>query len=661
MEFTQDGVFSEERLGQFVVQVPTISSDELGETVKKRFECHAETEGVVVLEHGEPAGIIMRNVLFQKMSSLYGNSLYMRRPASLLMDTSFEKADAEDSISKVGLQTAGRDQSKLYDFIAVYRQHTYLGVISIRQFLIDLSRRNEAQINILKEQQHKLICANEQELKLRKNLEYQSAAVRNLLNHADQGFLWFGGDLTIQSEVSDKCAGIFGRNIGGEQFLDLISGYFLEDQAQVFSLALESYFHQNSPVTDAVYLMLLPADCMIRGKNIHLQYRRIEWHQEKAVMVVMDDITEKVEMEKAMEADRYRQRLLLKAVTCQPQIRRMIEEFRELFSGGFRCFFPEHHDFHTHLEELFRTVHTYKGDFAQYGLGASSERLHLFEDELQSLFSREAESGMSELRELLSRMDADQILGQDLEVISEFLGKGYFDQSELVSVPKPKLLAIEERLSGEDPPDRAEVLELIRKLRRKPVRDCLLPYEDYVEYLCGRVRKSKPDFLVEGDEIEIDEDLYHGLLQSLVHIFRNSMDHGIETEEERLEAGKDPRGQIRCRVERLSGNSFLLLISDDGRGIPLEKLKEKAVSRGLITASQASLMTEEETCGLVFADRLSSKDMTTGLSGRGVGLPAVRDACLKLGGTITAGTRLGQGMTIAMTLPCAPDSSLPSR
>lgn len=650
----EDAVIPEEKLGQFVIQVPTVSSKDFGEAVKGTFESRPEVEGIVVTEHGTPAGIIMRNAFFQKLSSLYGNSLYLRRPTSILMDTGFMKADAEDSISKVALQATSRNQDKLYDYIVVYKNNRYHGVISIRLFLAELSNRNEAQIKVLKQQQQKLLAAHEQELQLRTHLEYQSSAIRNLLDHAEQGFLWFGSDLVIRSEISYKCFEIFGKRIGNIRFTDLISDYFEPEKAMVFRMAFESYFQNNSPVTDAVYLMLLPTDCVIGGKSIHLEYKRIESDQNKAIMVVMNDISEKVALEQAMEHDRYEQRLLIKAFGCQPQIKRMIEEFRDLFSDGFKSFFVHGSDFGRDLDELFRCVHTYKGDFAQYGFGCASDQLHLFEDELMKLMNTPHEIGMPELQAIVERIKAEDILSHDLEVISNFLGSDYFDKSEIISIPKARLIDIDRELCSDKELSQGDFRQLIKGLLLKPVQSYLAQFEDYVEYLSSRVQKSKPIFLVEGDEVEVDGDLFDGFFQSLVHVFRNCMDHGIETDEERAEAGKELRGLIRCVVTAGDDPYFSICISDDGRGIDFTKLTQKGLEQGFLTAEQAKQASDKDLCNLIFADHITTKDEASSLSGRGVGMSAVRAACLKLGGTISVTTNPHRGTSFIMMLPYVP-------
>lgn len=646
--FEADGM-----LGHYVIQVPTVPSHADGQAVKELFDRYPEAEGMVVMEGGSPAGILMRTTFYQKIGSLYGHSLYMNRPIHIIMDSAMMRVDVGDNIAKIGMQAMGREQSKLYDYIVVYRNKTYQGVISIRLFLMELSRRNEAQISVLRQQQQELLNAHEQEILLRKDLEYQSASVRNLLDHADQGFLWFGRDLMVKREYSYKCKHIFQKSIAGNYYPELMSPYFGGDRASVFLAAFESYFKNNSPVTDNVYLMLLPSDCVVLGKNIRFEYRRIESAGEKAVMVILSDITEKVRLEKAMEDDRNKQRLIIKACACQGQIRQMLDEFREILSGGYRSFFREEIPFPDSLNELFRAIHTFKGDFAQYGFVAASEHLHGFEDKLLTLVSAGEASSLSDVERIMSEANPDKMLEADLNVIYEVWGRSYLEQSEMIAVPKARLneLELQIRTGCKDP---AAAAALLHRLQLKNVKGTLEQYRDYLEYLSGRVMKQTPVFLVEGDDVELDPEEYGDFFKSLVHIFRNSMDHGLESDEERLELGKSERGLVECQVSRLDGGRFTLRISDDGRGIDLEKLKEKAAEKQIHTGEELEQMSESELCHLIFADRLSTKSAADSLSGRGIGMSAVRDACLKLDGKLEVTTTRNQGTAFSFTMPVIP-------
>ncbi len=161
---------------------------------------------------------------------------------------------------------------------------------------------------------------------------------------------------------------------------------------------------------------------------------------------------------------------------------------------------------------------------------------------------------------------------------------------------------------------------------------------------------KKIELTVEGSEVEVDREMVEALRDPLTHILRNSADHGIESAEERRAVGKDPVGHIHV-VARQSGNQILVEISDDGRGIDVEKLGQKAIARKLLTSAQWQKMSERARLDTIFAPGLSTADAVTAISGRGVGMDVVRNNMHSIGGTIDLENHEGHGLKITLRLP----------
>lgn len=158
------------------------------------------------------------------------------------------------------------------------------------------------------------------------------------------------------------------------------------------------------------------------------------------------------------------------------------------------------------------------------------------------------------------------------------------------------------------------------------------------------------ELTVEGSEVEVDREMVEALRDPLTHILRNSADHGIESTEERRASGKDPVGHIHV-VARQSGNQILVEITDDGRGIDVEKLGQKAIARKLLTLSQWQKMSDRARLDTIFAPGLSTADAVTAISGRGVGMDVVRNNMHAIGGTIDLENHEGHGLKITLRLP----------
>lgn len=182
------------------------------------------------------------------------------------------------------------------------------------------------------------------------------------------------------------------------------------------------------------------------------------------------------------------------------------------------------------------------------------------------------------------------------------------------------------------------------------------PLESVVQRLPRAVRdlarkgNKKVALEVEGAEIELDRAILDELGDPLLHILRNSVDHGIEDAAEREKAGKNGSGTIRIHAYR-ERDMVHIEISDDGRGMDLDKIKAKAVERGIITADQAGVMGDEETVMLVCRPGFSTADQVTDVSGRGVGMDVVQSVVEGLGGTLSIASVPGGGTTFTLKLP----------
>jgi two-component system chemotaxis sensor kinase CheA len=157
-------------------------------------------------------------------------------------------------------------------------------------------------------------------------------------------------------------------------------------------------------------------------------------------------------------------------------------------------------------------------------------------------------------------------------------------------------------------------------------------------------------FIMEGGDTEIDRTIIDRLGDPLVHLLRNAVDHGIERPEDRIKAGKDSTGTVRLKAYH-EGNNVYIVVEDDGAGIDTAKVLAKAVERGLVTADQASFLSQEEIFSFLFLPGFSTSDTVSEISGRGVGMDVLKKTIEELGGTVQVRSVLGKGTTVIMRLP----------
>ena len=162
--------------------------------------------------------------------------------------------------------------------------------------------------------------------------------------------------------------------------------------------------------------------------------------------------------------------------------------------------------------------------------------------------------------------------------------------------------------------------------------------------------RKEINFVMEGKETELDRNLIDEIADPIIHLLRNSLDHGIESPDERERIGKSRTGTVVLRAAHEESH-IVITISDDGSGIDLEKLKQSAIGKQQITEAEATKMTEKELVYLIFKSGLSTAAQVTDISGRGVGMDIVRSHIEKLNGMIDIDTKSGEGTTFTIKLP----------
>lgn len=189
----------------------------------------------------------------------------------------------------------------------------------------------------------------------------------------------------------------------------------------------------------------------------------------------------------------------------------------------------------------------------------------------------------------------------------------------------------------------------VMRTRMQPLDKLFGRYPRLIRDL-ARATNKKLRLVIEGGDTEVDKSVIEQLGDPLVHILRNSSDHGVETPDVRRAAGKDETGTITLRA-RHEGEHVLVEISDDGRGLDREKILTRAVERGLCTAEEGAAMTDQQVFAFIFAPGFSTAERVTDLSGRGVGMDVVRTNIEKVKGAITLRSKLGEGATVSIAIP----------
>ncbi|MDR2483169.1 MAG: chemotaxis protein CheA [Treponema sp.] len=192
-----------------------------------------------------------------------------------------------------------------------------------------------------------------------------------------------------------------------------------------------------------------------------------------------------------------------------------------------------------------------------------------------------------------------------------------------------------------------ELQEGVMRIRMVPISQIFSRFPRLVRDLSKSLNK-KINLVIEGEETELDKSVIEDLLDPIMHSVRNSVDHGIESQEDRRTSGKPEEGMVLLKAAN-EGNMIVIEIADDGKGIDVDAVKAKAVERGLISPNK--LLTDVEAFNLIFEPGFSTAKTITSISGRGVGLDVVRRQIEKLNGTVTVTSEKGKGTKFIIKLP----------
>lgn len=194
----------------------------------------------------------------------------------------------------------------------------------------------------------------------------------------------------------------------------------------------------------------------------------------------------------------------------------------------------------------------------------------------------------------------------------------------------------------------SELQDVVMSIRMVPLSTTFHKMHRIVRDMCKKLGKDVQLEII-GEETEVDKNIIEHISDPLMHLVRNSLDHGIETSQERMEKGKDPKGTITLEAKN-SGSDVLVIVRDDGRGLNREKILRKARENGLLYKAESE-MTDAEVFNLIFLPGFSTKESVSEFSGRGVGMDVVTKNIESVGGSVSVDSTFDRGTTITLKIP----------
>ena len=472
-------------------------------------------------------------------------------------------------------------------------------------------------------------------------LQASKKEIDDIMENVNQGLMTVHPDGTISSEYSQKVAEIFERNdIGDMKFENLFRG----DEAlrKRVSDYLDQLFHNpfmsdkifatTNPLREHYYTMVNRAKKEVT-KVLVFGFSRIYARDEndaptkeiQKVMVVLDDKTDEFALKKELEAKAEEQankvEKLYQILQLQPGVfSGFITESTDALDGVYsnlKNLGEDREANKKHLQVCFREVHTLKGNARALNLDSIGKTAHELEDVFEEL--KENPEGVTpELKEKV--FAAVTLLKDEIHDGNSIFEKILNMQQALQVKSQDTMSEFESRFRG-----------IVDKESNETGKE--------VNFIFNN-KLSKP----------LDGQVVIKLRNPLSHIVRNSLSHGIEPAEERKERFKDPVGKVTLTLTEKEGFLYITC-EDDGTGLQTDKIKNKAVKMGLITPEQSAAMTESDVHKMIFTSGLSTADRVSDISGRGVGMDAVKEDLKALGAVILVSSKPGQYARFTIKIP----------
>jgi len=515
------------------------------------------------------------------------------------------------------------------------------------QILLKAYKRSFKQLNKI----IKISDKQQDELKeISETLNDKTHKVRSLLDNAEQGFLSFGYDFIIDDEYSQECERLLGSDLEGKDIADVL---YVNDETKKEFLkeALLNVVNEEEKLIKDAMLSLLPKEVVVNRRAIKIDYKILK---NRTFMIVLTNITKEKILEKKIAKEQEILKMIVIVVSDPVQFYELKDDF-EKFSKNRRLFINQNLSAKVNLSEIYRDVHTFKGSFSQLRMQNCVKELHNLETKLSSLNTQENLKNQ-DLLEILDSADMDGWLDKDLYVVQEILGEEFFDKQHKLEVDDKFIFNIEDKITYLLQADNQhvntyeDILNEINRARGTTLNHALSVYPKLCHEIAQSQEKQLADFKIIGGEDILTPIHFKPFIKSLIHLFRNAIDHGVEDLETRLTLEKHEYASISCHIENNKDN-FKIIIADDGRGIDVEMLKAKAMTAHLYSEFELSNMSETELLELIFLDNLSTNDEITKLSGRGIGMGAVKAEIEKLSGKISVESTLGEGSKFILQVP----------
>lgn len=563
---------------------------------------------------------VRRAVLTQQKHAAEVRETSAQRAGQLMADAAVLQ-DAANELASRSSTWAHRTEntSKVVVFLVVLFgiAATVLGARRVRASVADLRAQNKHLEQLSDELTHVNANLENQVAERTKALAQRERSLQLVLDSTGDGFLTVAPDGTVQHERSREAAAWFGAGKRGEPVWEMLG----RDDRKI-AVAVRMGFEQL--VEDLLPFELtaeqMPRRILRDGRTLELAFRPVtEDGAMKRVLIIARDISERIEAERAEREAQELRDLVGSVLRDKPGFIDAVNDARALLGVIATA---------KDRKTMRRALHTLKGNAAMFGFHQLAARCHELEGELA-----ETEDDVSPEQVVALKEQFDSTLA----AIQEIFGEDFLSLVEVRDKDLDRLMrGLTERY------EHASLLGFVASWRDESLDTVLRRFGSQAKRIAAALGKEI-DVVVDDRGVRVPPGELRAFWGVMVHAVRNAVDHGIEMPDERAAAGKPRAGRLSFSA-RAVGTTLTLKIEDDGKGIDFDALRASAIRKGLPAA------TREDLVEAMFADGVSTKSEVSALSGRGVGMAALRQLCAELGGRIEVDTKAGAGTCLTFYL-----------
>lgn len=554
-------------------------------------------------------------------------------------EVQFQTTDGSEGKAQITVQRLGQDPQWIVfirDVTLEERlQKKYRAELDAKEDVIEKLKKAQVELENYSKNLEKMVEDRTSEI------SELNQKLKALLDSLNQGFLIFDSTGTCWEVTSKACQKVLETDPAGQKIWDVLK--LSENKHDGFRKWMITLFGELLPFEDIAALGPKEFSHSL-GKKINLEYYPIRNSKNEisGVVLVSTDITELVQAQMIAEKEKANSQFILKVIKQKK---------------SFLGFYEEIHRQHQELmqavqsapsfwnqELIFRLLHTIKGGASTYSVKSIADKAHNLEDQILKLQNDPEEFNRDIWNTELNQLNFEfQNLKSDLEVLLGPQNQQHtVDQVELPRETLSQVLSLLESWSK----TRELSLDLQAQYLTESVQETFSSFQFILQSTADQLGKKVEDLKFLDPTVRWSPKPYSGFLSTLVHVFRNAVDHGLESPQERLALGKPEKGCIQMQLNKLD-KGFELMIQDDGKGINPFIIKQKMIEKGLSVEG----LNEAQILSSIFHPQFSTRNEVTEISGRGVGLDAVKSEIEKIGGNVSVTSVLGEGTTFCFHFP----------